>query len=102
LASEAAASPSNNLNSDLTADHDNTTSNDDDATNAGGPLSDLEHFDTTNNESFENSKQEQPPRGVKRTRNSDANNSSSSAEGSPAKKVVKLAMEWTEDDEDDV
>ena len=38
------------------------------------------------------------PRGVKRTRNAlDTSNDDTS----PAKKVSKLAMEWTEEDEDD-
>ena len=58
----------------------------------GGPLSDLEGFSEpseTNNQTFETRSG-----GVKRPRES------TSTENSPAKKVSKLAMEWTEDEDD--
>ena len=60
----------------------------------GGPLSDLEDFSEpseTNNQTFET----RSGGGVKRPRES------SSTENSPAKKVSKLAMEWTEDEDDE-
>ena len=60
----------------------------------GGPLSDLEGFSEpseTNNQTFET----RSGGGVKRARES------TSTENSPAKKVSKLAMEWTEDEDDD-
>ena len=62
---------------------------------SGGPLSDLEGFSEpseTNNQTFET---RSGGGGVKRPRES------TSTENSPAKKVSKLAMEWTEDEDDE-
>ena len=77
-------SPSN-VNSELS---ENMTNNE------SGPLSDLEHFD----DSFVREN-----RGVKRTRGDvSVNTPSPNVVSSPPKKVSKLALEWTEDEEETV
>lgn len=60
-----------------------------------GPLSDLVHFEESE-ETADNipAKEAGGGRGLKRTR------SESSVTSTPPKKVSKLAMEWTEDDEE--
>ena len=86
-------SPVSNVNTELT-ENVNTTET--------GPLSDLEHFE----DSFVRENH-----GVKRTRSEDSlgtgsssalenNSNSSGAVSSPPKKVSKLALEWTEDEEE--
>ena len=86
-------SPVSNVNSELTENVNATET---------GPLSDLEHFE--DNFVREN-------RGVKRARSEESpgagsspalgnNSSPSGVVSSPPKKVSKLALEWTEDEEE--
>lgn len=81
-------SPSNVNHSDFKSDNltDNVNANE------SGPLSDLEHFD----DSFVREN-----RGVKRARGEVSGNTPSPSVSSPPKKLSKLALEWTEDEEDE-
>ena len=81
-------SPSNVNHSDFKSDNltDNVSANE------SGPLSDLEHFD----DSFVREN-----RGVKRARGEVSGNTPSPSVSSPPKKLSKLALEWTEDEEDE-
>jgi len=81
-------SPSNVNHSDFKSDNltDNVRANE------SGPLSDLEHFD----DSFVREN-----RGIKRARGEVSGNTPSPSVSSPPKKLSKLALEWTEDEEDE-
>ena len=90
-------SPSN-VNSDL---QDNTSS-------ASGPLSDLEHFDTSNDDNFDGKASSSSSstgvaavRGVKRGRSAENTPPTPTSGAAPPKKVSKLVLEWTEDEEGD-